>query len=100
MSAPVTEWVLIQIRPEGPFFRGAVSADVIRQELKAGKLSWADMVFAPGRTMNWTRICDIEDFRETFPQLPDSNVLDQMKKEYYLSQGKSHVQVLPSEVQI
>jgi hypothetical protein len=100
MSAPQTsEWVLIQIKPEGPFFRGAVSADLIRQELKAGKLSYTDMVYAAGRTLNWTRICDIEDFRETFPTLPDSAMLDKIKKDYYIAQSKG-AQPVPSEVRI
>jgi len=100
MSVPQTsEWVLIQIKPEGPLFRGAVSADTIRQELKAGKLSWTDMVYAAGRTVNWTRICDIDDFRGNFPSLPDTALLDKIKKDYYLSQGKV-VHEHPSEVKI
>jgi hypothetical protein len=95
-----SEWVLIQIKPEGPLFRGAVSAEVIRQELKAGKLSWTDMVFAAGRTMNWTRICDIDDFRGNFPAIPDSSALDKIKKDYYISQNKGNVVQIPSEIEV
>jgi hypothetical protein len=95
-----SEWVVIQIRPEGPVFRGAVSAEQIRADLKAGRLSWTDMVFAAGRTMNWTRICDIEDFRDSFPSVPDSSLLDKIKKDYYLSQNKGGVVQVPSEIQI
>src|SRR5262245_373227 len=101
MAAPQTsEWVLIQIKPEGPLFRGAVSAELIRQALRSGKLSWTDMVFAAGRTMNWTQLCDIDDFRNGFPQLPDSQLLDKLKKDYYLSQNKGHVVEPPSEIHI
>jgi hypothetical protein len=93
-----SQWAVLQIGAEGPVFRGAFSVEQLGSQLKAGTLSWSDLVYAAGKTLSWTRICDLSEFRAFFPPMPQPEILDQHRKAY-LSKIKGG-DSLPREVEL